>query len=191
MAAHIFTFETYQVNVMLLLMIKPSLVHQCSSDRGKTSWFSVLPCLILNEWFDFSRPFSKIFSPTLLGQQDTRFFNIIHDYYYGFFLLIFIIFNLTMCFCTPGVTQSCFRGKPPWGRRVWSPGSPGAAGMCASGSTTTSTQTYRSTWAATRPTSPANSCSRKVSVRRTQKETRVQGRLVSVQLGNKLMFNKA
>ena len=96
-----------------------------------------------------------------------------------------------MCFCTPGVTRSCFRGKPPWGRPVWSPGSPGAAGMCASGSTTTSTQTYRSTWAATQQTSPANSCSRKVSVRRTQKETRVQGRVVSVQLGNKLMFNKA
>ena len=190
LAAHIFTFARYRVNVMLLLMIIPGPGHQCASDRGRRSWFSVLPCLILNEWFDFSRPFFIIFSPTLLSQQDTRFFSIIHDSNDGFFLLIFIIFNLTMCFCTPGVTQSCFRGKHPWGRRVWSPGSPGAAGMCASGSTTTSTQTYRSTWAATRPTSPANSCSRKVSVHTTRKQTHVKQSLVSVELIKKLMFKE-
>ena len=190
MAANIFTIETYGVNVMLVLMIVPGPGHQCASDRGRTSWFSVLPCLILNEWFDWSIPFSIIFSPTLLGQQDTRFFNIIHDYYYGFFLLIFIIFNLTKCFCTPGVTQSCYRAKPPWGRPVWSPGSPGAVGTCASGSTTTSTQIYRSMWAATRPTSPANSCSRKVSVHTTRKQTHVKQSLVSVELIKKLMFKE-
>ena len=95
-----------------------------------------------------------------------------------------------MCLCIPGVTQSCCRGKPPWGRQVWSPGSPGAAVTCVSGSTTTSTQTYRNTWAATRPTSPANWCSRKVSVC-THKETCVQGSLVSIELRKKLVFKEA
>ena len=157
-------------------MIIPGPGHQCASDRGRRSWFSVLPCLILNEWFDWSIPFSIMFSPTLLGQQDTRFFSIIHDCMMVFFfwILLYLIWQCVFVYqVSPspstggnlrGEDQSSHLARPEQRERVRPSQQPRAH----------------------RPTGV-----RGLLLGRWVRQTRVQGRSVSIQLGNKLMFNKA